>query len=89
MFKKIEIWTLYLVVLLGIPIMIGFGILVRQELVGTKKLRWVSKTALFLSEIPTNLKSILSNNSPLELNKKKFPNLEGFNGETVIDQKYL
>lgn len=89
MFKKVEIWILYLLTLSNILISICFGVLVRQELVGTKKLGWVSKTALFLSEIPTNLKSILSNNSPLELNKKKFPNLEGFNGETVIDQKYL
>ena len=37
MFKKIEIWILYLVVLLGIPVIVGFGALVRYEILeGTK-----------------------------------------------------
>ena len=58
MFKKIEIWILYLVVFLGIPITIGFGILVRQEMVGKTKLGGISKTALFLAELPVNIKSI-------------------------------
>ena len=58
MFKKIEIWILYLVVLLGIPITIGFGVLVRQEIAGSTKLGRVSKTALFLAEIPENIKKI-------------------------------
>ena len=57
MFKKIEIWILYLVVLLGIPATIFFGVLVRQELVSRNKLGLVSKSALFLAEIPANLKS--------------------------------
>ena len=59
MFKKIEIWILYLVLLLGIPVTISFGVLVRQELNGNIKLGRVSKTALFLAEIPVNLKNIL------------------------------
>ena len=36
--KKIEIWVLYLVVLIGILFAIGFGVLVRQEIVGDTKL---------------------------------------------------
>ena len=52
MFKKIEIWILYLILLLSFLFAIGFGTLVRQELIGTTKLGAVSKTALFLSEIP-------------------------------------
>ena len=41
MFKKIEIWILYLIILLGIPITIGFGSVVRHEiqLTENKKLR--------------------------------------------------
>ena len=39
MFKKIEIWILYLVVLLGFPIILVFGVLVRQETEGTTKSR--------------------------------------------------
>tara|TARA_B100000686_G_C16789288_1_gene977498 strand:+ start:1101 stop:2492 length:1392 start_codon:yes stop_codon:yes gene_type:complete len=58
MFKKIEIWILYLVIVLAIIFGIFFGVLVRQELVGSVKLGSVSRAALFLSEIPMNLKKI-------------------------------
>lgn len=89
MFKKVEIWILYLLALSNIFIAISFGFLVRQELVGNKKFGWISQSALFLSEIPINLKAILSNKSALELNSKKFPNIAGFNGEKVVNQSYL
>ena len=59
MFKKIEIWILYLIMFLGIPITIGFGILVRQEISGSIKFGYLSKLALFLSEIPVNIKEII------------------------------
>ena len=60
MFKKIEIWILYLTIIISIIFAVGFGVLVRQELVGNIKVGWVSKTALTLAEIPTNLKQILN-----------------------------
>ena len=47
MTKKIEVWIIYLVVLLGIPITILFGSLVKYEIKGGTKLGGVSKTALF------------------------------------------
>ncbi len=59
MFKKIEIWILYLVILIMIIFVILFGVLVRQELVGTVKLGQVSRAALFLSEIPMNIKKLI------------------------------
>ena len=86
MFKKIEIWILYLVVLLGIPITIFFGVLVRQELVGSIKLGRVSQTALFLAEIPVALKKIFV--SPLEV-EDRFPSLSGFNGNPNLNESYL
>ena len=58
MFKKIEIWILYLVIVLFVVFTIFFGVLVRQELVGTKKLGIISKYALIISEIPLNLRNI-------------------------------
>ena len=67
MFKKIEIWILYLVLLLGIPVTISFGVLVRQELNGSVNLGRVSKTALFLAEIPVNIKNILQKNQKSDL----------------------
>lgn len=85
MFKKIEIWILYLVILVSILFAIGFGILVRQELVGSIKAGWASKTALFLSEIPVYLKAF---GSDLTL-EDRFPSLEGFNGIPNSQESYL
>ena len=51
MFKKIEIWILYLSILFGIIFSIGFsifvGVLVRQELVGSTKVGWLSKNGTY------------------------------------------
>ncbi len=85
MFKKIEIWILYLVILVSILFAIGFGILVRQELVGSIKAGWASKTALFLSEIPVYLKTF---GSDLTL-ADRFPSLNGFNGIPNSQESYL
>ncbi len=87
MFKKIEIWILYLVALLGIPLTISYGILVRQELVGSMKVGIVSKTALFLSEIPANIKKALREND-LKV-EDRFPLLNGFNGAPNSNQSYM
>tara|TARA_B100001989_G_C24541871_1_gene468109 strand:+ start:926 stop:2302 length:1377 start_codon:yes stop_codon:yes gene_type:complete len=88
MFKKIEIWILYLVCLLGIPITIGFGSVVRYEILGGTKLGKVSETALFLAKIPTKIKDIFVNFEPLQV-KDRFPLLEGFNGTPHSNESYL
>jgi len=64
MFKKIEIWIVYLILLLGIVFTIFFGAVVRHELLGGKifknnGLGWIPETALFLAEIPTNFKRVI------------------------------
>ena len=87
MFKKVEIWIIYLILLLTIPFTIGFGILVRQELVGSKKLGKLSEAALFLSEIPANITQIL--NKPEVMIIDRFPNLDGFNGISNLQESYL
>jgi len=90
MFKKIEIWILYLLLLLGIPVSIGFGVLVRQELIGDIKLGRLSKTALFLSEIPVNIKKILFSDSQLGLSvDDRFSELDGFNGTPNLNESFL
>ena len=58
MFKKIEIWILYLVVVIFLIITFLFGSLVRQELIGSTKFGIVSKYALIISEIPVNIMKI-------------------------------
>ena len=89
MFKKIEIWILYLTILLSILFSIlfaiGFGVLVRQELVGSVKAGWVSKTALNLAEIPVNLKQAFIGHK-LE---DRFPYLDSFNGNPNSEESYL
>ena len=87
MFKKIEIWILYLVLLLGIPVAVGFGLLVRQELVGATKLGSISKIALFLAEIPLNYKNLFINDNVIK--KDRFPSLDGFRGTPNLSETYL
>ena len=86
MFKKIEIWILYLTILLGIVFAVGFGVLVRQELVGIK-VGWVSKTALNLAEIPANIKNILQGDELFV--EDRFSILDGYNGTPNSDETYL
>lgn len=86
MFKKIEIWILYLVVLLGIPLIIGNGVLVRHQLLGGNRFGQLGKTALFLSEIPSNIKEIFKDDFEVE---KRFPLLRGFNGNPNNQESYL
>ncbi len=86
MFKKIEIWILYLTILLSILFAIGFGVLVRQELVGDTKAGWISNTALTLAEIPVNFKRIFINNLIVE---DRFPSLGGFDGTPNSEESYL
>ncbi len=87
MFRKIEIWILYLVVLFGILFAVAFGVLVRQELVGTVKLGNVSKTALFLSEIPRNIKKIILKSDTFL--HDRFQSIAGFNGDVNQQESYL
>jgi hypothetical protein len=86
MFKKVEIWILYLITLLGILFAIGFGVLVRQELVGSTKAGWLSKSALTLAEIPVNFKKLLTNKFIVE---DRFPTLNGFHGTPSSKESYL
>ena len=91
MFKKIEIWILYLVVLLGIPVTISFGVLVRHEMLDGNRFGMVSKTALFLAEIPANFKEILINISQdaYLASENRFLGIEGFNGTPNSKESYL
>ena len=87
MFKKIEIWVLYLVILFSILFAVGFGVLVRQELVGSIKVGWISKTALTLAEIPVNIKELLQGGALVA--EDRFPNLDGFDGTPNPEESYL
>ncbi len=68
MFKKIEIWILYLTILLSILFALGFGVLVRQEIEGiTKKgildISFLSKPAAYIARLPEQfLKEVIGPN---------------------------
>ena len=85
-FKKIEIWILYLCIIFSFITAVFFGFLVRQELIGTTKLGYLSKSALQLSEVPKNIAIIL--NLDLKLNDR-FEGLSGFNGNHLDKEAYL
>jgi hypothetical protein len=89
LFKKIEIWILYLIILLSFLFAVGFGVLVRQELVGSIKAGWISRGALTLAEIPVNLKSIVGKGFSGLVLEDRFPNLDGFNGTPNDEELYL
>jgi hypothetical protein len=84
---KIELWVLFLAGLLSLLLAIGTGVLVRQELVGSVKLGIVSKAALFLAEVPVNLKKISIND--LHTREQRFLGISGFKGEPLEEETYL
>ena len=88
MFKKIEVWILYLVILLSIVFAVAFGTLVRQELAGTK-VGWVSKSALLLAEIPVNLIRVLRGSGSDLAIEDRFPSKGGFEGSPNSTESYL
>lgn len=89
MFKKIEIWILYLTIFFSLLFAVGFGTLVRQELVGQTKAGWVSRAALFLAEIPMNTKKLLINPIDEQTMEDRFPGQIGFSGNTNETEMYL
>ena len=98
MFKKIEIWILYLTILLSILFAIGFGVLVRQEIEGvTKKGNWdisfLSKPAAYIARLPeTLLMSLVSSslivNDPWKEDRYFFQQ-DGFEGTPNSQESYL
>jgi len=86
---KIELWVLFLAGLISLLLAIGTGVLVRQELVGSVKFGVVSKAALFLAEIPLNIKRIQTKSGDLFAKIQKFPDIKGFQGKPLEEETYL
>ena len=58
MFKKIELWVLLLAVVFFFIIIIFYGSLLRNHYLGDKKFKSLKEVAIFLAEIPSNIKNI-------------------------------
>ena len=99
MFKKIEIWILYLVLLLSIICIVGFGVLVRQEIIGNTKIgkfdiSFLSKPAAFIAGLPEQAIRILVKPNPNRLNDpwdeyRDFYAQSGFQGTPNTFRSYL
>ena len=74
--------------------LIVFGSMVRREVIGNGNyipiITPISKIALFLAEIPSNLKRMMTDETiDSLLVEDRFPNLSGFGGDTNEKEKYL
>ncbi len=67
MFKKIEIWILYLVVILFMLLLIGYGSLLKEELIKGQKTRIAYKVVNFISDLPSNFSFLIRNWSGIDL----------------------
>ena len=68
-----KIWVLYLVVLIGILFAIGFGVLVRQEIVGDTKLgkidiSLISRPAAYIAGLPEQTLKLILKPNPNRIN---------------------
>lgn len=58
MFKKIELWVLYLFLILFLIIVIFYGALLKHHYSGGERFPKIQKIAVFISEIPSNVKNV-------------------------------
>lgn len=88
---KIEVWVLCLAGVLLFTGFVGFGSLVRHEILQpVSRFPILSKTALFLAEIPSNLKIIFRGQSFDLINKgQHLLDVSGFKGRTLEDETYM
>ena len=99
MFKKIEIWILYLVILICIILIIGFGVLVRQEIVGNTKfgkldISFLSKPAAYIAAVPEKFFKLLVKPNSNRVNDpwdeyRDFYSQSGFKGMPNSFESYL
>jgi len=87
---KIELWVLCLAGVLLFIGLVGFGSLVRHELLApVSRLPILSGAALFIAEIPANLKNIRQSQNFLRTKEQRFPNISGFQGKPLEEETYL
>jgi hypothetical protein len=87
---KVELWVLFLACVLIFIGMMGFGSLVRHEILApVSKVPIMSGAALFIAEIPSNLSKIVRGQSYDLISPSRFPNISGFQGKPLKEETYL
>ena len=81
MFKKIELWVVFIILILSFVITIFFGAIIDYSYSRGKKFDKIQKISLFLAQLPKNLRFILKDggvntvspiSSKLHVNKDRF-----------------
>jgi hypothetical protein len=80
-FKKVELWIVLLIVLVGVVGAIAFGYVVRQYSLEEKQEGWVGDLAIFVSDLPTNIDKVIKGET--ENLKSEEGRFSGRNGFTV------
>ena len=90
MHRKVEMWLVCLLMILGVVFTIGFGFLVGQELRGKTRFQPFSTYALLIAELPLKLKQAYAQVFRLELALPDDPGseFEGFWGNQTL-QKFI
>ena len=89
-FKKIEIWVLYLVVIIFFFVMICYGGLVRNQILApAPRYPILSGVSLFLAEIPYNLKQWWRSSLDFVAAEQRFQNVSWFQGKPLEEEVYL
>jgi len=88
---QIELWVLCLAGVLLFIGLVGFGSLVRHEILASvSRLPILSSAALFIAEIPANLQTIIRGQTfDLRTIEQRFPNVSGFQGKPLEEETYL
>ncbi len=89
--RKVELWLVYLMMILGVVFTIGFGFLVGQELRGKTRFQPFSTYALLIAELPLKFKQAYAQVFRLELALPSDPGHEfsGFQGKPNTSEIYL
>lgn len=86
MFKKIEVWVLYLTIIFSLIYTLLFGVLVNIELnKNPAKRGWLSKTAFLLTELPFAFRNLIIGLTVDD----RFPNESSFEGTPSSAESYL
>ena len=94
MFKKVELWVVLLLIIVGLASHVVFGYLVRKHHDRDKE-DWLTPIMEVCSEItklPMRFVNILRNEgiaSPFKLGEDRFPGLSGFTGSPNAKEMYL
>ena len=94
MFKKVELWVVLLLILVGLASHVVFGYLVRKHHDRDKE-DWLTPIMEVCSEItklPKRFVDILRNKgiaNPFKLGEDRFPGLSGFTGSPNAKEMYL